>query len=93
LCDKTGAAGKPSDLVMRRAEMAQARIGSSAMRSESAALNRDLAIPGSPGRSSAQPSPVFARSQRHSSRCSSSSRPKSGIVPERNAWNTLAARS
>lgn len=60
------------------------------MRCDSAAVSRDLPIPGSPQTNTTRPSPDFACCQRRSSWSSSSSRPTSGAVPERNASNRLA---
>ena len=47
----------------------------------SAAVNRDLPIPGSPESNTTWPSPVLAFDQRRSSRSSSSSRPTSSVSP------------
>jgi len=55
--------------------------GSVARRSSSAAVKRDLPIPGSPESNTTWPSPVFAFDQRRSSRSSSSSRPTSSVRP------------
>jgi hypothetical protein len=57
------------------------------MACESAAVRRDLPMPGSPERSTTRPSPAFASCQRRSSRPSSSSRPTSGVASERSASN------
>ena len=46
---------------------------------DSAAVSRDLPIPGSPETSTTRPSPSFACCQRRSNRSSSSSRPTSGV--------------
>ena len=62
-----------------------------AMCSESAAVSRDLPMPGSPEISTTRPSPLFACCQRRSSSSTSSSRPTSGVVPERSASNRLTA--
>ena len=59
------------------------------MRCDSAAVRRDLPIPGSPETSTTRPSPSFACCQRRNKRSSSSSRPTSGVVPERNASKRL----
>src|SRR5215467_11158805 len=48
------------------------------MRRDSAALSRDLPIPGSPETRTTRPSPAFACCHRRNSRSSSSSRPTSG---------------
>jgi hypothetical protein len=50
--------------------------GSLARRSSSAAVSRDLPMPGSPDSSTTWPSPAFAFDQRRSSKSSSSSRPE-----------------
>ena len=60
------------------------------MCSESAAVSRDLPMPGSPEISTTRPSPLFACCQRRSSSSISSSRPTSGVSPERNASNRLS---
>jgi hypothetical protein len=54
---------------------------SEASRSSSAAVNRDLPIPGSPESNTIWPSPVFAVDQRRSSNSSSSCRPTSAVRP------------
>ena len=59
------------------------------MCSESAAVSRDLPMPGSPEISTTRPSPLFACCQRRISSSTSSSRPTSGVAPERNASNRL----
>ena len=59
------------------------------MRCDSAAVRRDLPIPGSPEISTTRPSPAFACCQRRSSRSSSSSRPTSGVASERSASKRL----
>jgi len=59
------------------------------MRCDSAAVRRDLPIPGSPETSTTRPSPDFACCQRRNNRSSSSSRPTSGVAPERNASKRL----
>ena len=59
------------------------------MCSESAAVSRDLPMPGSPEISTTRPSPLFACCQRRISSSTSSSRPTSGVVPERKASNRL----
>src|SRR5437763_1532811 len=63
--------------------------GSVSMPCDSAAVRRDLPIPGSPETSTTRPSPDFACCQRRNSRSSSSSRPTRGVVPERNASKRL----
>ena len=55
--------------------------GSVARRSSSAAVSRDLPMPGSPESNTTWPSPVFAFDQRRSSSSSSSSRPTSSVRP------------
>ena len=74
-----------------RAEIAKARIWLALISSESAAVSRDLPIPGSPEISTTRPSPTFARRQRRNNTSTSSSRPTSGVVPERNASNRLTS--
>ena len=59
------------------------------MRCDSAAVMRDLPIPGSPETNTTRPSPSFACCQRRNKSSSSSSRPTSGVVPERNASKRL----
>src|SRR5215468_793671 len=59
------------------------------MRCDSAAVRRDLPMPGSPETSTTRPSPDFACCQRRNKRSSSSSRPTSGVVCERNASKRL----
>src|SRR5580693_5976574 len=59
------------------------------MRCDSAALRRDLPIPGSPETSTTCPLPAFACCQRLSRRSSSSSRPTSGVASERSASKRL----
>src|ERR1700745_2242229 len=59
------------------------------MRCHSAAGKRALPIPGSPETSTTRPSPDFAWCQRRNKRSSSSSRPTSGVAPERNASKRL----
>ena len=76
-------------LVVRRTEIAQAGMGLGFDCSESAAVSRDLPMPGSPEISTTRPSPLFACSQRRSSSSISSSRPTSGVSPERNASKRL----
>jgi class 3 adenylate cyclase len=53
------------------------------MRCDSAAVRRDLPIPGSPETSTTRPSPAFPCCQRRSKSSSSSSRPTSGVIAER----------
>ena len=53
-------------------------------------MSRDLPMPGSPEISTTRPSPLFACSQRRSSSSISSSRPTSGVAPERNASKRLS---
>src|SRR6516162_6646586 len=59
------------------------------IRCDSAVVRRDLPMPGSPETSTTRPSPDFACCQRRVRRSSSSSRPTSGVVPERNASKRL----
>ena len=61
------------------------------MCAESAAVSRDLPMPGSPEISTTRPSPLFACSQRRRSNSISSSRPTSGVSPERKASNRLTS--
>ena len=67
--------------MLRRTEIAQARVRFACYASISAAVSRDLPIPASPDRSTTWPSPVFAFDQRRSSSSSSSSRPTSSVRP------------
>ena len=61
------------------------------MCSESAAVIRDLPMPGSPEIRTTRPSPLFACCQRRESSSTSSSRPTSGVSPERRASKRLSA--
>ena len=63
--------------------------GSPAMLSISAAVSRDLPMPGSPEISTTRPSPALACRQRRKSRSSSSSRPTSGVACVRSASKRL----
>jgi hypothetical protein len=77
-------------LMMRRAEVSYAGMLIGLDACESAAVRRDLPIPGSPDISTTLPSPAFACCQRRSSRSSSSSRPTSGVASERSASKRLS---
>src|SRR6516162_5493501 len=59
------------------------------MCSESAAVSRDLPMPGSPEISTTRPSPPFTCCQRRTSSSTSSSRPTSGVSAERKASKRL----
>ena len=61
------------------------------MCSDSAAVSRDLPMPGSPEISTTRPSPLFVCCQRRISSSTSSSRPTSGVPPERRASKRLTA--
>jgi len=78
--------------VMRRAKKTAALVcGSSRSRSSSAAIRRDLPMPGSPETSTICPSPAFARCHRRTNRSISSPRPTSGVsAVTRNASNRLS---
>ena len=79
-------------LMMRRAEIAQPRC---AVRRRSArpdaSARRDLPTPGSAEISTTRPLPAFACAQRRSSSSISSSRPTSGVAPDRSASKWLSS--
>ena len=70
--------------VLRRTEIAQARVRGVCASPSTKRCYRDFPIPASPERSTTWPSPLFALSQRRSSSSSSSSRPTSSVRPV--AW-------